>query len=309
MVTELVYRHLLGIVELAGDLDEWELKELGESLRDDLARQPWISVVDLVSPRRYEVSVNVSEVDLRRHKLSFDDVVRAIQSASLNLPAGAIKGDDGDIRVQTRGQAYYREDFEKIVLITARDGTQIYLGEVATIEDGFEDVDTISRFDGMPDHGLYAYVTTNPDVVKSSRVITEWVGAQTPNLPEGASLSFWRDAAVPFKDRVETLLKKRLGWIGVGLFGARTIFAAGSRRLGFCWYCSGFSRDVFFTAIYRSGLEHDLLVRLLTGARYCRGRCHYCRRNRFIPLSAGASIAVTLPYGACERWSSRFCSR
>ena len=91
VVTELVYRHLLGIVELAGELDEWELKELGESLRDDLARQPWISVVDLVSPRRYEVSVNVSEVDLRRHKLSFDDVVLAIQSASLNLPAGAIK--------------------------------------------------------------------------------------------------------------------------------------------------------------------------------------------------------------------------
>ena len=86
VVTELIYRHLLGTVQLAGDLDEWELKELGETLRDDLARQPWISVVDLVSPRRYEVSINVSEIDLRRHNLSFDDVVRAIQSTSLNLP-------------------------------------------------------------------------------------------------------------------------------------------------------------------------------------------------------------------------------
>ena len=70
VVTELIYRHMLGIVQLAGELDEWELKELGETLRDDLARQPWISVVDLVSPRRYEVSVNVSELDLRRHNLS-----------------------------------------------------------------------------------------------------------------------------------------------------------------------------------------------------------------------------------------------
>ena len=211
VVTELIYRHLLGIVQLAGELDEWELKEIGETLRDDLARQPWISVVDLVSPRRYEVSVNVSELDLRRHNLSFDDVVRAIQSASLNLPAGAIKGSDGDIRVQTRGQAYYREDFERIVLLTARDGTQIYLGEVATIEDGFEDVDTVSRFDGMPGHGLYAFVTTNPDVVQSSQVINDWVVEQTPNLPEGATLSFWRDAAVPFKGRVETLLKNGFG--------------------------------------------------------------------------------------------------
>jgi len=211
VVTELIYRHLLGTVQLAGDLDEWELKELGEGLRDDLARQPWISVVDLVSPRRYEVSVNISEIDLRRHNLSFDDVVAAIRSASLNLPAGAIKGQDGDIRVQTRGQAYYREDFERIVLLTARDGTQVFLGEVATIEDGFEDVDTLSRFNGMPGHGLYAYVTTHPDVVQSSRVIKEWVAEQALNLPEGATLSFWRDAAVPFKDRVETLLKNGIG--------------------------------------------------------------------------------------------------
>lgn len=211
VVTELIYRHLMGIVQLAGDLDEWELKELGEVLRDDLARQPWISVVDLVSPRRYEVSINVSEMNLRRFGLSFDEVVAAIRGTSLNLPAGAIKGRDGDIRVQTRGQAYTREDFEQIVLMTTRDGTQIFLGEVATIEDGFEDVDTVSRFNGLPSHGLYAYVTSHPDVVQSSRVIKEWVSKQTPNLPEGASLSFWRDSAVMFKARVETLLKNGIG--------------------------------------------------------------------------------------------------
>ena len=98
--------------------------------------------------------------DLRRFNLSFDDVVAAIQSASLNLPAGAIKGQDGDIRVQTRGQAYDREDFERIVVVTARDGTQIYLGEIASIQDAFEDIDTLSRFNGMPGHALFAYVTT-----------------------------------------------------------------------------------------------------------------------------------------------------
>ena len=43
-------------------------RKLGKPCAMTLARQPWISVVDLVSPRRYEVSVNVSELDLRRHK-------------------------------------------------------------------------------------------------------------------------------------------------------------------------------------------------------------------------------------------------
>ena len=85
----------------------------------------WISVVGSGVAAPVRVSVNVSELDLRRHNLSFDDVVRAIQSARWCRP-GAIKGIDGDIRVQTRGQAYYREDFERIVLLTARDGADLF---------------------------------------------------------------------------------------------------------------------------------------------------------------------------------------
>ena len=77
------------------------------------------------------------------------------------------------------------------------------------IDDSFE-CRHRGRFDGMQDMD-YTYVTTNPDVVQSSRVINEWVERQDRNLPEGATLSYWRDAAVPFNGRVETLLTNGLG--------------------------------------------------------------------------------------------------
>ena len=112
VVTEITYRHLMGVVQLSGDLDEYELKELGETLRDDLARQPWVSMVDLITARPYEVAISISEQSLRRYGLTFEDVVAAIRGTSLNLPAGAIKTREGDVRVQTRGQAYDRADFE-----------------------------------------------------------------------------------------------------------------------------------------------------------------------------------------------------
>ena len=123
IVTEITYRHLMTVVQLSGDLDEYELKELGEALRDDLARQPWVSMVDLITARPYEVAINISETMLRRYGLTFDQVVAAIQGTSLNLPAGAIKTQEGDVSVQTRGQAYGRADFERITLLTQTDGT------------------------------------------------------------------------------------------------------------------------------------------------------------------------------------------
>ena len=211
VVTELTYRHLMAVVALAGDLDAYELKELGETLRDELARQPYVSVVDLQTTKPYEVSVDISEATLRRYGLSFEKVVSAIQGASLNLPAGAIKSREGDVRVQTRGQAYNRADFERIVLFTKRDGTELLLGDVADIRDGFADWDLSVSFDGRPSLEMYVYVTANPDVLRTSETIRQWVAKRQPSLPPGVELSVWRDSAKDFSGRVDTLLKNGIG--------------------------------------------------------------------------------------------------
>ncbi|HCD56981.1 MAG TPA: AcrB/AcrD/AcrF family protein, partial [Halieaceae bacterium] len=168
VVTELAYRHYMAAVSLAGNLGERDLKRLGERLRDDLAAQPHVSVVELDTPRPYEVSVEVSEYTLRRYGLTFSDVVAAIRGSSLNLPAGAIKDAGGDIRLQTRGQAYDRFEFEQIPVVTARDGTQVLLHDVATVVDGFEDIDVRTRFNDKPSHTLHVFVPSNPDTLKTS---------------------------------------------------------------------------------------------------------------------------------------------
>lgn len=223
VVTELAYRHMMITVTLAGDIGERNLKELGESLREDLATLPWVSVVEISKPRPYEVSVEVSEYNLRRYGLSFADVTNAIRGASLNLPAGAIKAAEGDIRLQTRGQAYVREDFERIVLLTRRDGTQILLGDVAHIVDGFEDMDLRTHFNNRPSHNLTVFVAENPDVLRTSAVVRNWVAEQQPRLPEGVELAVWRDAAVPFRGRVETLLKNGIGGLAL-VFAVLVLF-------------------------------------------------------------------------------------
>lgn len=211
IVTDLVYRHLMAVVTLSGDIGERPLKELGEALRDDLSSQPWVSVVELSKPRPYEVSIELSEYNLRRYGLSFNEVVTAIRGASLNLPAGSIKAAEGDIRLQTRGQAYDRADFESIPLVTRRDGAQVLLGDVARIIDGFEDLDLRTRFDNRPSHNLSVFVTEDPNVLRTSEVVTAWIDRQRGDLPQGVELQIWRDSSVPFRGRVETLLKNGVG--------------------------------------------------------------------------------------------------
>ena len=215
IVVENAYRHLMAVVNIAGDLSERELKVLGERLRDDLSAEPYVSVVELRDPRPYEVSVEVAESNLRRYGLTFDGVVAAIRGASLNLPAGAIKAESGDIRLQTRGQAYGRTDFEAIPLITRSDGVTVTLGDVAVVRDGFADIDIETRFNGKRSHALDVYVTSDPQTLRTSEVVHQWIEKTQPTMPEGVTLTMWRDSSVPFVERVDTLLKNGVGGLGL----------------------------------------------------------------------------------------------
>jgi multidrug efflux pump subunit AcrB len=235
IITEIAYRHHMVVVSLAGDIGERNLKELGEKLRDDLASQPQVSVVEIASPRLYELSVEVSEFTLRRYGLTFNDVVTAIQTSSLNLPAGAIKAEGGDIQLQTRGQAYDREDFERIPLLTNRQGTQVLLGDVAHIVDGFEDRDVRTRFNDKPSHNLHVFVTSNPNTLATSRVVHDWAERTRPTLPPGVELEVWRDSSVPFKGRVNTLVKNGLGGLAL-VFLVLVLFL---RPMLAMWVCVG----------------------------------------------------------------------
>jgi len=73
----------------------------------------------------------ISENNLRRYGLTFDQVTAALKSGSLDLPGGGIKTAGGDVLIRAKGQRYTGREFEEIPLITLADGTMVRLGDVA----------------------------------------------------------------------------------------------------------------------------------------------------------------------------------
>ena len=210
-VTERLWKSLVISVAIAGDIGEANLKELGEQLRSELAALPEIQLVDLREPRNYEIGIEVSELNLRRYGLRFEDVVQAIRGSSLNLPAGKLRTEGGDIQLQTRGQAYVAADFQGIVVLAGGDGTRVLLGDVATVIDGFEESDVIARFNDKPFLRLDVYGTSKPDILKTSAAVYDYVDQLRDRLPEGIEAVIWRDMSVSFKGRLHTLVYNGLG--------------------------------------------------------------------------------------------------
>ena len=136
---------------LYGDVPERALKEIAYQTRDQLMALPEISFAEVDGVRQYEVSVEISLDSLRAYGLTLPEVAAAIRAESLELPAGTISSSREELGVRTLGRNYGRLDFEEIVLRVGDDpNSRVALGDVATVLDGFEENDLISRFRDQP---------------------------------------------------------------------------------------------------------------------------------------------------------------
>ncbi|MBI9084247.1 MAG: efflux RND transporter permease subunit [Desulfobacterales bacterium] len=207
VVIEIVNRNPAITVAVYGDVSEKLLRETAQKVRDDLVATGPISMVDLIGVRDYEISVEVSEAALRRYGLSFDHLVHAIRSGSLDLPGGTIKTDHGEILVRAMGQRYTGEEFAALPLITLADGTEIRLGDVARINDGFEETDIRTQFNGKPAALVRVNRTQHEDVIAIADVVRDYVRDHGNRMPAGVHLSTWFDLSTMVRDRINLLLR------------------------------------------------------------------------------------------------------
>ncbi|MFC7048325.1 efflux RND transporter permease subunit [Emcibacter nanhaiensis] len=194
-----------------GDIGEKELKELGRDIRDKIATIPGAAKTQLDAVRDYEISIEVSELDLQKYGLTFDDVSNAIARSSVNMPAGKVDNESGQIQIMTRGQAYVQEDFENIVVLRNEDGTRVLLKDVARVVDGFTDDQFRIGFNGKPGVLLFVRTEGTPDVVQLSKQINKMIEEEIrPTLPEGVQMDNWFDTSDFFNSRLSMLL-----WNGI----------------------------------------------------------------------------------------------
>lgn len=227
-------REVISVV-VAGALSEQDLRRLGELIRDDLTALPDVSQADLVAVRPYEMAIEVDQHTLESYDLSLDAIVTAVQSSSIDLPAGAIKTSGGEILLRTRGQAYDARQFAAIPLRSNLDGTQLKLGDLALIRDGFDEEPLFALFNGHPAVLIEVYRTGDQSALDVGRVVREYVAEKRQQLPPGISLDYWRDRSRIVNLRLDTLINNAIQG-GILIFLVLSLFLRFSIAI---WVCVG----------------------------------------------------------------------
>jgi multidrug efflux pump subunit AcrB len=192
-------------VAIAGEMDEEDLLRAARRVRDDLTEIRGISQVVVLGANQLEIAIEADPMRLRDFGLTFADLTAAIQRSSLDLPAGQIQTDEGNLLIRSKGQAYTRSDFEGIV-ISNKDGSEVRLGNVAKVSDGFEEGRQIHRFNGKPALAVEVLRLNDENALGIADSVKRYVATASERFPEGISLHIWDDSSIELEGRLGTLV-------------------------------------------------------------------------------------------------------
>ena len=199
-------------LSLFGDIEERTLHHWAERIESDLLQLPGITLVDITGGRNFELSIEVSETTLRDYGLTLDDVASRVKQFSIDVPSGTLRTPGGEISLRVQDKRYTEEEFANITIRSRADGSNLRLGDIASIHDGFEDVKMRSEYNGQPALFIEVSRSDTQDTLDMEETLKAYLG--TVDLPEGLSLEISRNMSDILRDRISLLARNAiLGYI------------------------------------------------------------------------------------------------
>src|SRR4051812_45706535 len=175
-----------------------------KELKQQIAAIPEVGGVQFGGLQARNIRIWVDRDKLTSYNLSADDVKKAIQDQHSELPAGYIKSNLVEFNLRTMGEAYSLDEFRKL-LVAQRNGQQIYLRDVATIEDGLEDRRSLARFNRMPAVAVGVRKAIGGNLVAVCENVKKELPRLRRMLPAGVELNVPVDTSLFVRENVEEL--------------------------------------------------------------------------------------------------------
>jgi len=157
-------------------------------LSDQFSTVPGVGSVQVDGGQVRAIMVAPDQTKIAGYGLTNADIIKKIANENVDYPAGLIAIGPREFGIRTSA-LYKSADEIGNAVITIRNGTPVYLRDVATVTDSIEEQRVLSRLDGVPAESLI--VTAQPDanivsVADGVRAKIDTVGKQYPTLKFGA---------------------------------------------------------------------------------------------------------------------------
>lgn len=179
------------IIAVALSSDTTSIRDLTEyadkTLRPQLENASGVGEADLVGGQLRQINVLLDPYALRSFDLTAVDVKRALASQNLQVPGGSLDEGQRRIAVRTRGRVETMAEMGEVV-VKVKQGQPIRLADVAQIEDGGEELESIANVDGKPAVLINIRKQSGANTIAVINAVKERLKLVTSGLPPAYKL-------------------------------------------------------------------------------------------------------------------------
>jgi len=196
-------------LSLSGPFSEAALKTIAKRMRDDLLNSG-IDRVELGGTRDEEIWVEVAPPVLRQLDLTLGDIAERIRGESVDLPSGDIEG--GAVKqIRSLGLRTTASDVGNIEIRALDNGQKIFLRDVATVREAFDDKATVGMVEGETAVELHIQRATTADALDTAAKVDAYLAGALPTLPPTLKVQLYDVQVGLIQDRIAVLVKNGVG--------------------------------------------------------------------------------------------------
>lgn len=248
-------------INITGDYPIQRLKEFAEYLQDEIEDLSEIKEAPIRGAQEKEVEVAVDIYKMMASKVSFDDVINAINGGNMTMSAGNLIASGQRRTIRVLGEIESPKDLEDFVVKSEND-FPIYLKDVASITFREKDRTTYARQDGVPVVMIDVKKRAGKNMVEAAEQIHEIVNHAVEDVfPKDLSVNISNDQSPKTIGQVDDLVNNII--FGVILVVTVLMFFLGFKNAIFVGFAIPMS--MFMSLMLLNLFGYTLNVMILFG--------------------------------------------
>src|SRR4051794_30394343 len=173
-------------------------------LRRQIESVSGVGQVLVLGGRQRQINIWLDADRLRAYNLTVTDVSRALQAQNLEIPGGRVDQGAKSITLRTRGRIQTVAEFGDVV-VREKDGHPVRVSDIARVEDGEADANTLANIDGADTVLLQIRRQSGTNTVQVVNEVRQRLDEVKATLPPGYQMRVVRDGSEFIKASIHSV--------------------------------------------------------------------------------------------------------
>lgn len=182
-------RPIMELILSSTRMDGRQLYEFADKkLKSKFSAIEGVASTIIYGGKRRQINIKLDPMLLKRHYLTIDDVISAIKRKNMNVPGGNLDRTNSSFSIRFVGEFQDLYELQNMKIIS-RDGHELKLKDIGSIEDTHAKIDSVARFDSNTAVGISLKKISGANTVDIGKRVLNILPEVKKIIPEGTQLT------------------------------------------------------------------------------------------------------------------------